>query len=39
MIGNRKRCSARLVTEHTSQRDVIEKGRHDHSIPSTCKKT
>lgn len=37
MIGNGKRCSARLVTEHKNQSEVIEKGRHDHAIPSTSK--
>lgn len=36
-IGNRKRCSARLVTGNNIRGDIIEKGRHEHPIPSISK--
>lgn len=38
MIGHRKRCSARLVTgTGVPDKEVIEKGRHEHGTPSAQK--
>lgn len=37
LIDNRKRCSARLVTENAMDGEIIEKGQHEHAIRHTSK--
>lgn len=34
LIGNRKRCSARLVTGSDIKSDITEKGHHEHAAPA-----